>query len=69
MIAWYLEQVHISGFHTGICCGGGGNFVSGEQWAWEACLPGGGGGGGLGVPQNIFEKVSALRVRDLATKH
>ena len=48
---------------------GGGNFVSGEQWAWEAWLPGGGGGGGLGVPQNIFEKVSALRVRDLATKH
>ena len=38
---------------------GGGNFVSGEQWACEACLH----RGGLGVlPQNIFEKVSALRL-------
>ena len=38
---------------------GGGNFVSDEQWACEACLP----RGGLGVlPQNFFEKVSALRL-------
>ena len=28
----------------------GGNFVSGEQWACEACLP----RGGLGVPPRIF---------------
>ena len=33
--------------------------MSGEQWACEACLP----RGGLGVlPQNFFEKVSALRL-------
>ena len=31
--------------------------MSGEQWACEACFP----RGGLGVlPQNLFEKVSAL---------
>ena len=53
-----------SGFHTGICSGGGGGggggkFVSGEQWACEACLP----RGGLGVPPIIFfERVSALRL-------
>ena len=40
-------------------CSGGGNFVSGEQWAWEACLSRG--GGGLGVPpRNLF--VGALRL-------
>ena len=33
--------------------------MNGEQWACEACLP----RGGLGVlPQNFFEKVSALRL-------
>ena len=38
---------------------GGGNFVSGEQWACLARPP----RGGLGVlPQKIFEKVSALRL-------
>ena len=34
---------------------GGGNFVSGEQWACEACLP-------RGVWGVCFEKVSALRL-------
>ena len=50
------QALYTPGFHTGICSGGG-NFVSGEQWACEACLP----RWGLGVlPQNFFEKVSAL---------
>ena len=47
------------GFIQEFVLGGGGNFVSGEQWACEARLP----RGDLGVlPQKMFEKVSALRL-------
>ena len=44
--------------------------MSGEQWAYEACIPGGGGGGGVwgggsgGPPQKFFEKVSTLHEID-----
>ena len=51
-------STHIQGFIQEFVLGGG-NLVSGEQWACEACPP----RGGLGVlPQNFLEKVSALRL-------
>ena len=57
-VIWYIAFTHTRVSYRNLFWGGG-NFVSGEQWACEACLP----RGGLGVlPQNFFGKVSALRL-------